>query len=171
MNLYDEHSFRNKIFSITGDIKNNNVKTNIENAIQLESNRYNKNNFINVLKSINNLKDYQRQKIYDLISPLFLQIHENHSSNNSDANNHSVLPNIKCFHQLPLDVLSSLKKNWYFTYEKHPKNILEHIQHFINLSKKQGRGDTKNTTALKDYFTAQLSYSVEQELKKFYNID
>lgn len=81
------------------------------------------------------------------------------------------LPNISSFAGFGEKVIRRLEQNWSFTESKHPSDKKEHIRHFINLCKKEGKdGNANGTTSLTSVFTEDIAHQVEEELLKYYGI-
>ena len=79
-----------------------------------------------------------------------------------------VFPSIPIANQINSNVRKRLEENWKFTGEKYKNDRREHIRFFINLCKKEGRGDSQKTTSLFHVFTTQLAEQVERELLDYY---
>lgn len=81
------------------------------------------------------------------------------------------LPELPCFTGLDEKVICRIKDYWNYTGNIHVNDIKEHISHFVNLCKKEGReGNNKGPAPLKDIFTEALANQVKQELKGVYGI-
>ena len=79
-----------------------------------------------------------------------------------------VFPSIPIANQINSNVRKRLEENWKFTGEKYKNDRREHIRFFINLCKKEGRGDSLKPTSLFNVFTTQLAEQVERELLDYY---
>ena len=79
-----------------------------------------------------------------------------------------VFPNIPIANQINSNVHKRLEQNWKFTGLKYKNDKREHIRFFINLCKKEGRGDSQKPTSLFNVFTTQLAEQVERELLDYY---
>ena len=91
-------------------------------------------------------------------------------SEQSTNNQFYELPNLESFSSLDDNAKRRLKQNWRFTKEKYSDDRYEHIKYFVNLCKKEGRGDSSQKTSLYNVFTAQLAEQIEKELLNFYGI-
>lgn len=82
------------------------------------------------------------------------------------------LPRISCFEGLPHNVLSRLKQNWDFTLSKYkkPEERAEQIRYFLNLCKKEGRGEARKPTSLTGVFTIDLAQQAEIEIYRIFNL-
>lgn len=79
-----------------------------------------------------------------------------------------VFPSIPIANQINSNVHKRLEQNWEFTGLKYKNDKREHIRFFINLCKKEGRGDSLKPTSLFNVFTTQLAEQVERELLDYY---
>ena len=79
-----------------------------------------------------------------------------------------VFPSIPIANQINSNVHKRLEQNWKFTGLKYKNDRREHIRFFINLCKKEGRGDSQKPTSLFNVFTTQLAEQVERELLDYY---
>lgn len=79
-----------------------------------------------------------------------------------------VFPSIPIVNQINSNVHKRLEQNWKFTGLKYKNDRREHIRFFINLCKKEGRGDSQKPTSLFNVFTTQLAEQVERELLDYY---
>ena len=79
-----------------------------------------------------------------------------------------VFPSIPIVNQINSNVHKRLEQNWKFTGLKYKNDRREHIRFFINLCKKEGRGDSQKSTSLFNVFTTQLAEQVERELLDYY---
>ena len=79
-----------------------------------------------------------------------------------------VFPSIPIVNQINSNVHKRLEQNWKFTGLKYKNDRREHIRFFINLCKKEGRGDSQTQTSLFNVFTTQLAEQVERELLDYY---
>lgn len=80
------------------------------------------------------------------------------------------LPRVDCLSGQPSQVLKRLEENWLYTANEHPNDDAEHMRHFMNLCKKEGRGEMWYETPLLGVFVDPLDNQVEMELKKIYNV-
>ena len=81
-----------------------------------------------------------------------------------------VFPNIPIANRINSNVHERLEKNWKFTGLKYKDDRREHIRFFVNLCKKEGRGDSKKPTSLFNVFTIQLAEQIEKELLEYYGL-
>lgn len=79
-----------------------------------------------------------------------------------------VFPSIPIANQINSNVHKRLEQNWKFTGSQYKNDKREHIRFFINLCKKEGRGDSLKPTSLFNVFTTQLAEQVERELLDYY---
>ena len=80
------------------------------------------------------------------------------------------LPKIGAFMSLSNEIQNRLSRNWEYTESKYPDDRGEHIRYFLNLCKKEGRGETNKTSPLKGVFTEALASQAEKELYFYYGI-
>ena len=73
-------------------------------------------------------------------------------------------PDIECLHHFSSVERKRLKDNWNYTAQKKGYMTDEHISFFINLCKKEGRGDSDHKE-LKDVFTDDVAQKVLKALK------
>lgn len=78
-----------------------------------------------------------------------------------------IIPSVKLVNA---NVLKRLEQNWIFTGLNHKDDRREHIRYFINLCKKEGRGDTQKQTSLLNVFTNQFAEQIEKELFTYYGL-
>lgn len=78
------------------------------------------------------------------------------------------LPKLPSLNQLSTEVYMRLEQNWRYTGQNYKNGDREHIRFFINLCKKEGRGDSPMKTSLFEVFTVQLAEQIEKELLSFY---
>lgn len=85
-----------------------------------------------------------------------------------DEQNEYKLPDLKCLHSyaFPQKANESLEKNWEVAAKKEKYMSIKHINYFINICKKEGRGEYKKYQGLKGLFTEEVAKLVEEELKK-----
>lgn len=77
-------------------------------------------------------------------------------------------PKLKCLNEIKDEnIQMRLKENWEFTSKNRTYGSLDHVKYFINLCKKEGRGESKQTV-LKGYFTIDLAQKVQQELEEYF---
>lgn len=79
-------------------------------------------------------------------------------------------PNIPLLNRINSNVHKRLEQNWKFTRAKYKDNRREHIRFFINLCKKEGRGDSPKPTSLFNVFTIQMAEQIETELLDYYDL-
>jgi len=80
------------------------------------------------------------------------------------------LPKLDCFSSLEETVQRRLEDNWHFTGKDKQHDMREHIRHFLNLCKKEGRGQTSKVSPLFAVFTDALAQQAEKELANYYGI-
>ena len=95
-----------------------------------------------------------------------IKVKQKHSFPNSINS----FPNIPSFKGISPVVYKRLEQNWRYTGQDYKDDRKEHIRYFINLCKKEGRGDTHKLTSLHKVFTNQLAEQVEKELLDYYGI-
>lgn len=80
-------------------------------------------------------------------------------------------PILNCSKELDSEKKEQLKYWWKIAQKKYPDKKDEFIKYFINLCKKEGRGESSlGHQALKGYFTQDIADQFEGELKRKYNI-
>lgn len=79
-------------------------------------------------------------------------------------------PNIPSVNKVNANVLNRLEQNWKFTGLKYKDDRRKHISFFINLCKKEGRGESQKQTSLFNVFTIQFAEQIENELLDFYGL-
>lgn len=80
-------------------------------------------------------------------------------------------PILNCSKDLDSEKKEQLKYWWKIAQKKYPDKKNEFIKYFINLCKKEGRGESSlGYQALKGYFTQDIADQFEGELKRKYNI-
>ncbi len=83
---------------------------------------------------------------------------------------HEGFPDIPSVKLVNPNVFKRLEENWEYTAYKHENDRHERIRHFINLCKKEGRGELLRQTSLFKVFTDQLAKQIEKELLDYYGI-
>lgn len=73
-------------------------------------------------------------------------------------------PNIECLQHISSEIRKRLKDNWDYTAQKKGYMTDEHISFFINLCKKEGRGESDHQE-LKNVFTEDVAQKVLKALK------
>lgn len=81
-----------------------------------------------------------------------------------------IFPNIPLASRINSNVHKRLEQNWKYTGSKYKDDRREHIRFFINLCKKEGRGDSPKPTSLFNVFTIQLAEQIEKELLDYYGL-
>ena len=80
------------------------------------------------------------------------------------------LPKLVCFSSLEERAMKTIEENWIYTGKGKHGDKGEHIKHFINLCKKEGRGETVKDSPLLGIFTEALAQKANKELKDIYGI-
>ena len=78
--------------------------------------------------------------------------------------NNNIL-NFDCLKSFPENALKRIQDNWNYTAKEKGYMTDEHINYFINLCKKEGRGESDKHKELKDLFTEETAKSIQNELK------
>lgn len=172
--LYSPTEFRNKIMSIVGPKLpkgkgRQETIAKIDRIIELEAKRQDPKAFLYILNDFLKPSDAAYKKIEKLLSIGSHQEKIDKVVKMTSEEKGYGLPNLKCFENLPSNVVRRLGQNWEYTGKKYPNDIKEHIRYFINLCNKEGRGESKKPTDLKDVFVGSLSKDVEMELKEYYH--
>lgn len=94
---------------------------------------------------------------------------ENEEASVFHLSNPTVIESLTCARDLDEKVIKRLNESWDYTGQIKGANIKEHIGFFINLSKKEGRGELK-TKVLKGIFTSELAEQFEKELKQHFGV-
>lgn len=83
------------------------------------------------------------------------------------------LPDLKCFRHFPSEVQKRLSENWNYTAKDKEYMSNEHINHFLNLCKKEGAGKIQGSRhqELKGLFTEEICKLASEELKKLSNVN
>lgn len=81
----------------------------------------------------------------------------------------SVIESLQCTQNLTPDVIKRLNDCWDYT-GKEVTDVKRHIQYFLSLSKKEGRGDLTRSHTLKDVFVGKFAEQVEKELFQYFGI-
>ena len=76
------------------------------------------------------------------------------------------LPNLECLQSFPSKAKERLKENWNYTANDKIYMSDNHIDHFINLCKQDGKGKYKLHQELKGLFTDDIANLVEEALKR-----
>jgi hypothetical protein len=177
---YSPESFRKKIFSIvesslpTSKKTRNETISKIDKIIELEAKRQDYNAFIFILDNFMNSSDPAYKKIVRLVTssstPIVTSSHLNFETQNNHSSYPKDLPEINVFLSMPENVQRRLEQNWLFTQKQYTNNRAEHIRYFINLCKKEGRGEAHKQTSLNGIFDERIASQVEKELHIYYNV-
>ena len=177
---YSPESFRKKIFSIvesslpTSKKTRNETISKIDKIIELEAKRQDYNAFIFILDNFMNSSDPAYKKIVRLVTssstPIVTSSHLNFETQNIHSSYPKDLPKINVFLSMPENVQRRLEQNWLFTQKQYTNNRAEHIRYFINLCKKEGRGEAHKQTSLNGIFDERIASQVEKELHIYYNV-
>ena len=188
---YSKDEFRERIYSIIESAlpksKAQRVETveKINKVIELEATRQDAEAFLFILDNlldksssaykniVKMLKTNQMKAVPHEKSLFESQHHKSQASFKGQFVNsmsNETLPNLPSLIQLTPEVLRRLEQNWKFTGENYKDDRHEHIRFFINLCKKEGRGDSPKRTSLYNVFTTQLAEQIEKELLSFYGV-
>ena len=63
-----------------------------------------------------------------------------------------------------------LISNWEYTASGHINDLPGHLDYFINLCKKEGRGGIANSKVLQHIFNDEVAQVVANEIKKYFKI-
>lgn len=121
------------------------------------------NNYSDLAKNAKN----EEKSLFDFQQDLKVSSYRGQSI--SSLSNES-FPNIPSVNIVNANVLKRLEQNWKFTGLRYKDDRREHIRFFINLCKKEGRGDSQKQTSLFNVFTIQLAEQIEKELFTFYGL-
>lgn len=96
---------------------------------------------------------------------------ENEEASVFHLSNPSVIESLPCAKGLDEIVLKRLNSNWEYTGRIKKDNIEEHISFFINLSKKEGRGESSGRSkVLKGLFVGDLAEQFKKELSQYFGV-
>lgn len=188
---YTAEDFRERVYSIIESAlpksKSQRAETieKINKVIELEAKRQDADAFLFILDNIldksssayrNIVKILKMNRIETTTKEKSLFDSQHHQSQVSfkgqpiNSMSNEALPNLPSLIQLSPEVYRQLEKNWKFTSMNYKDDRREHIRFFINLCKKEGRGDSSKKTSLYSVFTTQLANQIEKELLSFYGI-
>jgi hypothetical protein len=172
--VYTPETFKSKIYQIIGKDGLKSQKEKIDKAIELEAKRQDYDAFIYILDNYMKRTDAAYKKIVKLVS-LSANLKSEQSKldfqKDKVENTHPLgLPKIGAFMSLSNEIQNRLSRNWEYTESKYPDDRGEHIRYFLNLCKKEGRGETNKTSPLKGVFTEALASQAEKELYFYYGI-
>ena len=180
---YSPEEFRKKIYSIIGSKALKTQKINIDTAIELEAKRQDPDAFLSILDNFMDKSSAAYKKIAKIIKSgekearhreksLFDSPENDQKSSFVDqpvsSLSNETLPIIPSLYRINSNVHKRLEQNWKFTGSKYKDDRREHIRFFINLCKKEGRGDSPNKTSLFNVFTIQMAEQIEAELLDYY---
>ena len=94
---------------------------------------------------------------------------ENEEASVFHLSNPTVIESLPCAKGLDEKVIKRLNESWDYTGKIKGADIEEHISFFINLSKKEGRGELK-TKVLTGLFVGDLAEQFEKELKSHFGV-
>ena len=180
VNAYNDEQFREKIFVIVESAlpstkaSRNDILKKIGKIIELEGKKHNYDEFIVVLNSLLSPDDASYKKIVNLVFPtsrISSTTSKNQASEIKDQKVYpSELPYIASFFSLPEKALKRLEQNWKYTESQYPTDRVEHIRYFLNLCKKEGRGDAYKPTSLTGVFSERIASEAEKELYDLYHV-
>lgn len=182
---YSPEEFRKKIYSIIGSKALKNQKENIDTAIELEAKRQDPDAFLSILdnfmdksssayKKITMIIKGGRKDVYHREGSIFdSQLNKQKSSyvgQSVSSLSDEAFPNIPLLNRVNPNVHNRLEQNWKYTGSKYKDDRREHIRFFVNLCKKEGRGDSPKPTSLYKVFTIQMAEQIETELLDYYGL-
>jgi hypothetical protein len=182
---YSPEEFRKKIYSIIGSKALKAQKVNIDTAIELEAKRQDPDAFLSILDNFMDKSSSAYKKIAMIIKRSGKEVRHREKSlfdsQQSDQKSSYVgqsvsslsdetFPNIPSLNRLNSNIHKRLEQNWEFTGSKYKDDRREHIRFFINLCKKEGRGESPKPTSLLDVFTIQIAEKIETELLDYYGL-
>lgn len=182
---YSPEEFRKKIYSIIGSKALKAQKENIDTAIELEAKRQDPDAFLSILDNFMDKSSSAYKKIAMIIKRSGKEVRHREKSlfdsQQSDQKSSYVgqsvsslsdetFPNIPSLNRLNSNIHKRLEQNWKFTGSKYKDDRREHIRFFINLCKKEGRGESPKPTSLLDVFTIQIAEKIETELLDYYGL-
>lgn len=180
---YSPEEFRKKIYSIIGTKALKAQKVNIDTAIELEAKRQDPDAFLSILDNFMDKSSAAYKKIAMIIKRGEKEVRHREKSLFDPPENdqkssivgmpvsslsEETLPIIPSLYRINSNVHKRLEQNWKFTGSKYKDDRREHIRFFINLCKKEGRGDSPNKTSLFNVFTIQMAEQIEAELLDYY---
>lgn len=173
--LYNPTEFRSKIMAIVGPKLpkgkgGQETIAKIDRIIELEAKRQDPKAFLYILNDFLKPSDVAYKKIVKLLQQDSYQQEISKASKMTSEDNEYGLPKLKCFENLPSNVVRRLGQNWQFTGKNYPTDIREHIRYFINLCNKEGRGESAKPTSLTKVFVGNIGKVAEAELKEYYNV-
>ena len=103
------------------------------------------------------------KKLYELLGLVcYVQKQKKTFKQETKPNNELSL---RCLSEFPESALNRIMNNWTYTAQKKGYMTDEHINFFINLCRKEGRGESEHKE-LKDLFTEDIANKVKRELEK-----
>jgi hypothetical protein len=183
--IYSPEEFRKKIYSIIGSKALKAQKENIDTAIELEAKRQDPDAFLKILdnfmdksssayKKISMIIQGGRKEVHHKEEPLFDSMQNKQKTSYVGQSifslSHETFPNIPSVNRVNSNVFKRLEQNWKFTGLNYKDDRREHIKYFINLCKKEGRGESQKQTSLYNIFTIQLAEQIEKELLDYYGL-
>lgn len=188
---YSEDEFRERIYSIIESslpkarAQRQETLEKINKVIELEAKRQDADAFLFILDNILDKSSSTYRNIVKMLKTNHIettpkekslfdsQSHQPKASFKGQSVNsmsNETLPELPSLIQLLPEVFRRLEQNWKFTGMNYKDDRREHIRFFINLCKKEGRGDSPKRTSLYNVFTTQLAEQIEKELLSFYGI-
>lgn len=183
MNTYSPEEFKKKIYSIIGSKALKGQQHNVDTAIELEAKRQDPDAFLKILDNFMDKSSSAYKKIASIIMSNSEQGHYREKTLFDSQQNVPVssyrgksisfisneeFPQIPSVNWLNPDVLRRLDQNWKYTGLSYKDDRREHIRYFINLCKKEGRGESQKRTSLFSVFIAPLADAIEKELLNYY---
>lgn len=118
---------------------------------------------IPIKPSIKNKKS-NKNKIKEI--GLFSSLETYNNLQNESDYGVSFIRSLQCASRFSELQLKRLEQNWEYTRNKYENDSIEHLNYFIRLCKKEGRGESKIKTELCQIFTEEIALVMSEEIKK-----
>lgn len=97
---------------------------------------------------------------------LFSSLESNKNSVGHSVSKDGFIRKLQCVRNFTESQIERLEQNWDYTRKGNEMNPNEHLRFFINLCKKEGRGESKKLTDLNRIFTEEVARVMYEEIKK-----
>lgn len=117
-----------------------------------------------------NSKGNGKDNKHSLENSLFPTMDTEETETPNDPRSGTFLLLLQCINYFNSEQRDRLISNWQYTASNHINDIPGHLDHFIRLCKKEGRGELAHSKVLYPIFTNEVAQIVANEIKKYFKI-
>ena len=117
-----------------------------------------------------NSKGNGKDNKHSLENSLFPTMDTEETETPIDPRSGTFLLLLQCINYFNSEQRERLISNWQYTASNHINDIPGHLNHFIRLCKKEGRGELAHSKVLYPIFTNEVAQIVANEIKKYFNL-